>query len=116
MTSRINIARPAASPAYTPSYSPDPHGFGNSRPNSGFRAANAPDSDSPFEKIRTVSKQIEDYIEIYSQPLKPHLPAIGRFLIVVTFLEDSCRIITQWGDQLWYLQRYCLLNLISLKT
>jgi uncharacterized membrane protein YphA (DoxX/SURF4 family) len=34
------------------------------------------------------------------------LPAIGRFLIVVTFLEDSLRILTQWGDQLWYLQQH----------
>jgi ER-derived vesicles protein len=49
-------------------------------------------------------KQIEDAIEIHSQPLKPYLPALGRFLIVVTFLEDSLRIITQWNDQLWYLQ------------
>jgi hypothetical protein len=27
-----------------------------------------------------------------------------RFLIVVTFIEDSLRIISQFGDQLWYLQ------------
>lgn len=32
-----------------------------------------------------------------------YLPAIGRFLIVVTFLEDALRIITQWNDQLLYL-------------
>jgi hypothetical protein len=38
--------------------------------------------------------------------LKPHLPTIGRFLIVVTFLEDALRILTQWGDQIWYLQKY----------
>ncbi|EJD05482.1 SURF4-domain-containing protein [Fomitiporia mediterranea MF3/22] len=106
MTSRINIARPAGTSAYSPSYSPDPHGFGNSQPSSGFRAANATDPDSPLAKLRAVSAQIEDYIEIYSQPLKPHLPAIGRFLIVVTFLEDSWRIMTQWDDQLWYLQRH----------
>ena len=35
-----------------------------------------------------------------------YLPAIGRFLIVVTFLEDALRIITQWGDQLTYLRDY----------
>jgi len=34
------------------------------------------------------------------------MPAIARFLIVVTFLEDSLRIVTQWSDQLWYLQRH----------
>jgi len=40
-----------------------------------------------------------------------YLPAIGRFLIVVTFLEDALRIITQWNDQLTYLHdyRHCML-------
>lgn len=47
-------------------------------------------------------------VDIYSQPLKPHLPAIGRFLIVVTFIEDAIRITTQWSDQNWYLQKYVL--------
>jgi hypothetical protein len=98
MTSRINIARPQTS-----SYNVDPHGLANSKPSSGYRAANPED---PIEKIRAIGKQIEDNIEIYSQPLKPHLPAIGRFLIVVTFLEDALRIATQWSDQLWYLQQY----------
>lgn len=97
MSSRINIARPQTS-----SYNIDPHGLANSRLSSGYRAANP---DDPLEKIRAIGKQIEDYIEIYSQPLKPYLPAIGRFLIVVTFIEDALRIVTQWGDQLWYLQQ-----------
>jgi SURF4 family len=35
-----------------------------------------------------------------------YLPAIGRFLIVVTFIEDALRIITQWKDQLLYLHDY----------
>ncbi|KII91216.1 hypothetical protein PLICRDRAFT_105192 [Plicaturopsis crispa FD-325 SS-3] len=99
MSSRINIARPSSA-----SYNSDPHGLSNSRPSStGYRAANP---DDPLEKLRAFSKQVEDYVEIYSQPLKPHLPAIGRFLIVVTFLEDALRILTQWGDQIWYLQRH----------
>ncbi|KAL9709874.1 ER-derived vesicles protein erv29 [Leucoagaricus gongylophorus] len=98
MSSRINIARPQTS-----SYNIDPHGLANSRLSSGYRAANP---DDPLEKIRAIGKQIEDYIEIYSQPLKPYLPAIGRFLIVVTFIEDALRIVTQWGDQLWYLQQH----------
>lgn len=38
--------------------------------------------------------------------LNSYLPAIGRFLIVVTFLEDALRIITQWNDQLLYLRDY----------
>ena len=58
-----------------------------------------------MEKFRAWSKMIEDNVEIQVQPLKPYLPAIGRFLIVVTFLEDALRILSQWGDQLWYLQQ-----------
>lgn len=98
MSSRINIARPQSSP-----YTADPHGLATSRSSTGYRAANP---DDPLEKIRAISKQIEDNVEIYSQPLKPHLPALGRFLIVVTFLEDALRIVSQWSDQLWYLQQY----------
>lgn len=105
MSSRISIARPQSN-----SYNGDPHGLSNSRPSSGYRAANP---DDPLEKIRVLSKQVEDNIEIYSQPLKPHLPAIGRFLIVVTFLEDALRIVTQWGDQIWYLQQCVIFRLIS---
>jgi hypothetical protein len=103
MSSRINIARPQSN-----TYNSDPHGLSNSRSaaSSGYRAANP---DDPMEKFTAFSRQVEDYVEIYSQPLKPHLPAIGRFLIVVTFLEDALRILTQWGDQLWYLQQCVLL-------
>lgn len=99
MTSRISIARPAGASG---GYQPDPHGFANSRPSSGYRAANP---DDPLEKFKTVARQVEDNVEIWTQPLKPYLPAIGRFLIVVTFLEDSLRIVSQWSDQLWYLHR-----------
>ena len=95
MSSRINIARPQT-------YNSDPHGLSNSRPSTGYRAA---DPDNPVERLRAFSKTVEDNVEIYSQPLKPHLPAIGRFLIVVTFLEDALRIVTQWSDQIWYLQQ-----------
>lgn len=101
MSSRISIARPTGSPSYTS----DPHGLSTSRPHShsGYRTANP---DDPLEKIRAFGKTVEDNVEIFAQPLKPHLPALGRFLIVVTFLEDALRIMTQWSDQTWYLQQY----------
>jgi hypothetical protein len=35
-----------------------------------------------------------------------YLPAFGRFLIVVTFLEDAVRILSQWSDQIYYLGTY----------
>lgn len=97
MSSRISIARPQ-----TNSFNADPHGLSNSRQSTGYRSANP---DDPLEQLRAWSKQVEDQAEIITQPLKPHLPAIGRFLIVVTFLEDALRILTQWGDQIWYLQQ-----------
>jgi hypothetical protein len=49
----------------------------------------------------------EDSVELLlTFLLRRYLPAIGRFLIVVTFLEDALRIITQWSDQLLYLHDY----------
>jgi uncharacterized membrane protein YphA (DoxX/SURF4 family) len=56
------------------------------------------------DQIRSYTSKIEDVMDTVSEPLRPYLPAIGRFLIVVTFLEDAIRIVTQWNDQLLYLQ------------
>ncbi|KAN0117421.1 COPII-coated vesicle protein-like protein SurF4/Erv29 [Hyaloscypha variabilis] len=61
---------------------------------------------SPLDAIREQTSKIEDFLDTLSDPVKPYLPAIGRFLIVVTFLEDALRIITQWSDQLLYLHDY----------
>ena len=41
-----------------------------------------------------------------SRELNRYIPAVGRFLIVCTFIEDALRIITQWNDQLLYLHDY----------
>lgn len=68
--------------------------------------SDATNDPSPLEAIRAQTSKIEDMLDTFSDPLKPYLPAIGRFLIVVTFLEDALRIITQWGDQLVYLHDY----------
>jgi len=61
---------------------------------------------SPLDAIREQTSKIEDFLDTMSDPIKPYLPAIGRFLIVVTFLEDALRIMTQWSDQLLYLHDY----------
>ncbi|KAI1466912.1 SURF4-domain-containing protein [Daldinia caldariorum] len=61
---------------------------------------------SPLDAIREQTSKIEDILDTISEPIKPYLPAIGRFLIVVTFLEDALRILTQWSDQLVYLNSY----------
>ena len=82
--------------------------------------AKSADPDAPLERLRRGSSIVEDHIETLSQPVKPFVPAIGRFLIVVTFLEDALRcaataartradrrrILTQWTDQLYYIQRH----------
>lgn len=81
-------------------------GGGPSSSVSGGGGSGNADSNNPLEKVREWSSMVEDYIDTYTQPIKPHLPALGRFLIVVTFLEDALRIMTQWSDQKYYLQRH----------
>lgn len=61
---------------------------------------------SPLDAIRAQTSKIEDLLDTFADPIKPYLPMIGRFLIVVTFLEDALRIITQWSDQLSYLHDF----------
>ncbi|GAB7361134.1 hypothetical protein MBLNU230_g1168t1 [Neophaeotheca triangularis] len=83
-----------------PNFAPNNFASGNTNSSS---ATNDP---SPLEQIRAQTSKIEDWLDTVADPIKPYLPAIGRFLIVVTFLEDALRIITQWGDQLVYLHDY----------
>lgn len=64
------------------------------------------DDSSALDAIRAQTSKIEDLLDRASEPIKPFLPAIGRFLIVVTFLEDTLRIFTQWNDQLIYLHDF----------
>ncbi|GAA5866158.1 hypothetical protein JCM8547_000617 [Rhodosporidiobolus lusitaniae] len=59
-----------------------------------------------LEKARKVSDRVEDKLEEYARPIRPWLPGMGRFLIVVTFLEDALRILTQLSDQNYYLQKH----------
>ncbi|KAL7751373.1 ER-derived vesicles protein erv29 [Sorochytrium milnesiophthora] len=59
-----------------------------------------------MNQLQQYSGKAEEVLDRLGAPLKPWLPAIARFLLVVTFLEDSLRIVTQWNDQLWYLQKH----------
>ena len=77
----------------------------NSNLNSNY-LSNSDSEDSALNKLRAYTSKVEDLIDAYTQPIKPDLPALGRFLIVVTFLEDALRIVTQWTDQTFYLQRH----------
>lgn len=64
-----------------------------------------PDPQEALRKERS-STPPQSKVDADSATTHSYLPAIGRFLIVVTFLEDALRIITQWSDQLTYLHDY----------
>lgn len=53
--------------------------------------------------LQQFSSKIEDILDQVSTLTKPYVPFLGRFLLVVTFLEDSLRICSQWTDQVNYL-------------
>ncbi|OAA82468.1 COPII-coated vesicle protein SurF4/Erv29 [Akanthomyces lecanii RCEF 1005] len=81
-------------------------GYGlNSGPNP-YGSSSTEQEQGILDQIRPYTSKVEDFLETASEPIKPYLPAIGRFLIVVTFLEDALRIMTQWNDQLIYLRDY----------
>ncbi|KNG80320.1 COPII-coated vesicle protein SurF4/Erv29 [Aspergillus nomiae NRRL 13137] len=82
------------------------YNLGHQNPFGGPGRAEATSDPSPLDAIREQTSKIEDWLDTLADPVKPYLPAIGRFLIVVTFIEDSLRIITQWSDQLLYLREY----------
>jgi len=86
------------------SWAPHGHGGGNSHARRGSVVDIAADFLGPqghetLEKARRVTDLAEDWVDAASRPIRPFLPGIGRFLIVVTFLEDAWRIITQMGGK-----------------
>ncbi|KAK3341734.1 SURF4 family-domain-containing protein [Lasiosphaeria hispida] len=84
---------------------PGSYGIGAQNPFGGS-SDDKGESSGALDSIREQTSKIEDLLDTVSEPLRPYLPAIGRFLIVVTFIEDALRIITQWSDQLLYLHDY----------
>jgi hypothetical protein len=58
---------------------------------------------SPLDQVKEYSSKVEEAVLQYSAPIKPYLPMISRFLIVITFYEDAARLIFQWGEQNRYL-------------
>ncbi|KAL4400843.1 ER-derived vesicles protein Erv29 [Malassezia pachydermatis] len=71
-----------------------------------FRGSSLYNSSPFMERLKEYSSKAEDIMDSVSQPIRPYIPVLGRFLIVVTFLEDALRIMTQWGDQSMYLNKY----------
>ncbi|KAI8924940.1 SURF4 family-domain-containing protein [Entophlyctis helioformis] len=59
-----------------------------------------------MDALSKYSAQAEAVLDKLAAPVKPFLPGIARFLLVVTFLEDAVRITFQWSDQNEYLRRH----------
>ncbi len=59
-----------------------------------------------MEAIRVQSQRAEVLLNAYAAPLRPYLAHIGRFLLVVTFIEDALRIFMQWGEQVRFMVQY----------
>ncbi|RCI14964.1 hypothetical protein L249_6849 [Ophiocordyceps polyrhachis-furcata BCC 54312] len=83
-----------------------PSGYGVGGPAPYGASPSTESNGNILDQIRPYTSKVEDLMDNFSEPIKPYLPAIGRFLIVVTFLEDALRIVTQWSDQLIYLRDY----------
>lgn len=77
----------------TMSYSRSTHGYNN--------------VDMSFlEKVQQYSENFDRYLGDIGAPIKPWLPALGRFCIVATFFEDGIRIFSQWHSQVHYIWKY----------
>ena len=86
---------------YSQGYVPTPGNSHTRRPSVVDIAADflGPSGPEQLAKIRQTGSKVEDWIDTYSRPIRPWLPALGRFLIIVTFLEDAHRILTQISGQ-----------------
>lgn len=52
------------------------------------------------------SEQVDELLGRVGAPVKPWLPAAGRFLMVATFFEDGLRLVSQWSSQVNYIWKY----------
>ncbi|CDK29864.1 unnamed protein product [Kuraishia capsulata CBS 1993] len=82
-------------------------GFGGQSRKATAFAERLVDSNNPYvAKFEEFASSVEEYVDTHFDSIKPYVPAIGRFLIVATFLEDSVRIFSQWDDQVYYLATF----------
>lgn len=56
--------------------------------------------------LKKFETKLDSLLDNYGSGVKPFIPALGRFLIVATFFEDSLRIISQWKEQVYYLATF----------
>lgn len=56
-----------------------------------------------LDKLHNYAHHADEKLSEIGAPAKPYLPLIGRFLVVVTYFEDSWRILTNWSSQVNYI-------------
>ncbi|KAK9764236.1 ER-derived vesicles protein erv29 [Basidiobolus ranarum] len=56
-----------------------------------------------MELLRNLSEQIDTQFSLHF-PIKSYITGVARFLVVISFIEDSSRIVLQWSEQLHYLR------------
>lgn len=59
-----------------------------------------------MDQIKEYSSKAEHILNSIGSPIKPYLNHIGRFFLVVTFIEDALRIFMQWSDQIRFMKTY----------
>lgn len=59
-----------------------------------------------MDRLQNLSLRAEEQINRLASPIKPYLSHIGRFLLVVTFLEDAFRICVQYPEQFDYMKNF----------
>lgn len=52
------------------------------------------------------SSLVEKLFQAIFSPVKPYLGGIGKLLLLITFIEDSIRIIMQWPNQVRFMNVY----------
>lgn len=87
-----------------------PQSYNSNNSGPGVYAASQANSfygdDSVFKKALHYSEQVDAFLGHVGAPIKPYLPALGRFLIVATFFEDGFRIFSQWSAQVNFIWSY----------
>lgn len=59
-----------------------------------------------LDKAHEYAHYADEKLSELGGPIKPYLPLIGRFLVVVTYFEDSWRIVTNWSAQVQYIWKF----------
>lgn len=86
---------------YRPGYNSNDPAHGGSA-----GAFNGKFSNRFFTELQNYSEQIDQFLGKVGAPIKPWLPAIGRFFIVATFFEDGYRIFSQWKQQVNFIWKF----------